>query len=265
MKSIRFFIAVAYTLSIALSLLIGLSGGHNSPIVGLSYASMFLPALAVVIVKTVRNEPLHVDWNRFPLKYLPAALFLLPVAMHAAMLPATMLLEGPIRWQTRGWGAPHIVGNAIFGIVFVSFLALFEEIGWRAWLLPRLIPRFGARRAVAITAIVWGIWHVPYALSGIQHIDGVSPLRLALSLPFGIMATGLVIGWLWLRTESIWIASIAHGAVNNWGQYAFKFIADSGDPSKDLMVLWIGGLAVLVVGICLLWLAAPPESDAIRT
>jgi membrane protease YdiL (CAAX protease family) len=34
------------------------------------------------------------------------------------------------------------------------------------------------------------------------------------------MAAGLIIGWLWLRTESIWLAAIAHGAMNNWGQYA---------------------------------------------
>jgi len=41
-------------------------------------------------------------------------------------------------------------------------------------------------------------------------------------------------------------------------------MADSGDPPTDLVVLRIGGLAVLVVGIILLWFAAPsPEGNEI--
>lgn len=37
-----------------------------------------------------------------------------------------------------------------------------------------------------------------------------------------------MIGRLWVRTESLWIAALTHGALNNWGQYAFKFMDDEG-------------------------------------
>ena len=94
---------------------------------------------------------------------------------------------------------------------------------------------------------------MPFQLSGIQHIEGVSPLRLALTFPFGIMIPGLIIGWLWLRTQSIWIVAIAHGSLNNWGQYAFKYMKESGSPSADMVALDAGGLAVLVVGLLMLW------------
>ena len=116
----------------------------------------------------------------------------------------------------------HILLNAIAGLVIVSFLAFFEEIGWRAWLLPRLANRIGARRAVLVPSLIWALWPVPFQLSGIQHIYGVSPMKLALTMPLGIMATGLILGWLWLTTKSIWLVAIAHGASNNWGQYAFN-------------------------------------------
>jgi hypothetical protein len=101
---------------------------------------------------------------------------------------------------------------------------------------------------------------VPFQLSGIQHIDGVSPLRLAITLPFGIMFDGLILGWLWLRTETIWLAAIAHGALNNWGQYAFKYMKDSVTPdavNSDLAALRAGSLALLVVGVFLLWRCVP--------
>ena len=104
-----------------------------------------------------------------------------------------------------------------------------------------------------ITSIIWALWHVPFQLSGIQHIDGVSPMKLALTIPLGAMAAGLILGWLWLRTNSIWLVAIAHGASNNWGQYAFKYMKESVTPDKDLAVLTVGSLALLVVGVFLLW------------
>jgi hypothetical protein len=52
---------------------------------------------------------------------------------------------------------------------------------------------------------------------------------------------------LWLRTESIWLVALAHGAQNNWGQYAFKYMRDFVRPSP-IAVLAAGWLAVLVVG-----------------
>lgn len=133
-----------------------------------------------------------------------------------------------------------------------SFLAFFEEVGWRAWLVPRLVNRIGARHALVVTAIIWALWHVPFELSGILHIDGVSPVKLALTIPFGTTATGLILGWLWLRTESIWLVAIAHGALNNWGQYAFKYMNESATPDADLLVLSAGSLGLLVIGAFLL-------------
>lgn len=275
MSAILVFVVACYGLSIALSLVIGLTGGHESSLISLAYLSMFLPAAGVVFVSATRNEPPRIHWTSFPMKYVPIALFLIPGLLHAVMLPAVAKLGGGLRWQdwltphadglyhvpaSRGWGTltiqglvGHILVNAIAGLLIVSFLAFFEEIGWRAWLLPRLADRIGDRWGVVSTSVIWAIWHVPFQLSGIQHIDGVSPVRLALSVPLGIVATGLILGWLWLRTESIWIVAIAHGASNNWGQYAFKYIQDSGAPDREMIALNIGSLALLFVGLILLW------------
>lgn len=274
MSAILTFVATAYGLSIALSLIVGFTGGYDGPLIGLRYLSMFLPAIAVLLVGSATGEMPRVRSDPFPFRYLPVALFLIPVLMHAVMLPAMAIVSG-LQWQewltpqsdglyhtpaSRGWDtltlqglAARIALNASVGLVVASFLSFFEEIGWRAWLLPRLNDRIGARRAVVLTAIIWALWHVPFQLSGIQHIDGVSPIRLALTLPFGIATTGLIFGWLWVRTENVWIVSIAHGSLNSWSQYAFKYMKDAPATNADLLVLGTGGLALLLVGSFLLW------------
>jgi hypothetical protein len=42
--------------------------------------------------------------------------------------------------------------------------------------------------------VIWAIWHVPYGLAGIQHLDGVSPGWTPLIVPVGIFGSGFVIG-----------------------------------------------------------------------
>jgi hypothetical protein len=76
------------------------------------------------------------------------------VCVKAVMLPTMTIAEG-LQWQdwltpasdglyhapaSRGWGvltveglAARIALSAVVGLAIASFLALFEEAGWRAW------------------------------------------------------------------------------------------------------------------------------------
>jgi membrane protease YdiL (CAAX protease family) len=242
---------------------------------------MPIPTVAAAIAGATWQERLRIEWSRLPVRYVPVALLTIPVVLHAAMLPAASVLEGGLHWQAwltpqtdglyhspaaRGWGdltpsglIARIAVNAIAGILLVSLLALLEEIGWRGWLLPRLIDRYGMRRAIVMTSAIWALWHVPYVLSGILQVDGVSVMPSGALQVLGTTAAGLVIGWLWVRTGSIWIVALAHGALNNWGQYAFKYMQDFAvaDPA---LVLGAGDAALLVVGGLLVALGLPPTS-----
>lgn len=286
MIAIIAFVAITYALSILSALLVASTGGPESPLVGIGFAAMFFPAIAVLSLRSLKNEGVRIDWGRLPVRYLPLALLLIPMVLHIVMLPLMAVKDGGLPWldwltpaadglyhtpPERGWGTVSLFGlmtritiNAVVGLLIVSFLAFFEEIGWRAWLVPRLKSRIGARGAVVGTAVISALWHVPFQLSGIQQIEGVSGIDLAIGAPMGIVASGLIIGWLWLRTESIWIVSIAHGALNNWGQYVFKYMTDPTGPNLaeevagDLRVLGTGFLALLFVGILLLWFAPEP-------
>jgi uncharacterized protein len=289
-RSVLAFVGVAYGLSIAFSIIAGLTGRYESPLaLGLGIGAMFIPMVAVLIVVTLTGEEVPTGWDRFPVKYLPIALLLMPLVMHAVMLPVAAALWGGLPWaswltpqgdglyhtpESRNWGvltpaglAGRMALNIVVGLAANSTLALFEEIGWRGWMLPRLMERMSVRRAILLSSVIWAFWHTPFAPGGIHHLPGIPVLLVALTLPIGIIGTGLVIGWLWVRTESIWMVALAHGAFNNWGQYAFKFMGDGGaggDP-RDMLVLAAGGLAVLAVGSLLMTYGLPSASPRTLT
>ena len=211
---IAVFVAINYALSILLSVFIGFTGGHESEFIDVGYISMFIPAVAVLIMTNAFKAPVNkFDWNRFPIKWIIPALFLMPVVIHAVCLPLLSVLNnGSLPWQTwltpdesglyhspdeRGWGTItasslilKIFINAIIGIIVVSALAFFEEIGWRAWMLPRLIKRYNVKKGIIIGALVWALWHVPFILSGISYIDNV-PLYATLLVPIGPLVQAL--------------------------------------------------------------------------
>jgi membrane protease YdiL (CAAX protease family) len=250
-----------------------ISGKGGTPAGALGLLTMLLPALGVLFVQVAFGASLpDAGWGRFPIRWLPVALLVLPIATHAVALPAAMVLDGRLPWShwlvpaddglihapaDRGWGVLtptglvlRIVLNAVVGLVIVSVLAFFEEIGWRAWMLPRLVTRLGEGRGAAASAVIWAAWHVPYALSGIQHIENVPTPALIMLMPLGNIGAGLFLAWLWLRTRSIVMVSLAHGSLNNWGQYAFKFMTSSGH--HDVAILAFVNVALFGLGIAIL-------------
>src|SRR5262245_16330481 len=125
MTAIAVFVGIAYGLSIALSLVVATTGGYQSSLAGLAFVTMFIPAAAAVATGAVTRERLGITWNRFPVRYLPVALFLMPVVLHAVMLPMLASQEGALPWQdwltpsidglyhapaARGWGALTLRG-----------------------------------------------------------------------------------------------------------------------------------------------------------
>src|SRR6266478_3931100 len=105
LKAIVAFIASTYALSSTLSLVIGLTGGHESSLISLAYLSMLFPAVSVLIVNVTINEPPRICWDRFPVKYLPVALFLIPCVLHVVMPPFMATIGGGVRWQD--WLTPQ--------------------------------------------------------------------------------------------------------------------------------------------------------------
>ena len=129
--------------------------------------------------------------------------------------------------------APFAVGMMV-GLILASG----EEIGWRGYMLTRLIDA-GVPRPVLASGLIWGLWHVPLVLAGI-YAAGPSPILSAVLIMVSITSFGYVIARMRLETGSVWPAVVLHGAWNSIIQGPFD-----GATTGAGATLWVGESGIL--------------------
>jgi membrane protease YdiL (CAAX protease family) len=133
--------------------------------------------------------------------------------------------------------------------VFLVF-ALFEEIGWRGYLAPKLAAlEVNPCIAAALVAVVWTAWHIPY-LRELTWISADSDL-LAFIPRYTLLlfAFSLLQGELRALTATFWPAVLLHGMGNAVGHPLAESVTVAsgmewlGSVSTGLYVVVLAGIA----------------------
>lgn len=99
------------------------------------------------------------------------------------------------------------------GVILGCASALGEELGWRGFLVPRLVERHGFTLGSLLVGIVWAAWHVP-VLFFPKYLGG-TPMPFAMTCFFvNLIAMSFVYTWFRLRSASVWPAVIMHASHN---------------------------------------------------
>jgi membrane protease YdiL (CAAX protease family) len=134
---------------------------------------------------------------------------------------------------------------ASLGTVLSCLSAFGEELGWRGYMLTRLIVA-GVPRPVFVSGLVWALWHVPLILSG-QYAAGTQPWLSAVLFVIGVIADAYLAAYVRLRSGSVWPAVMYHGAWNAIIQGTFDR-ATVGTPQAVGESGWLTiTIAVIVV------------------
>jgi membrane protease YdiL (CAAX protease family) len=100
------------------------------------------------------------------------------------------------------------------------FAALGEEIGWRGLLMPELDKRYRFTIAAILTGVVWVVYHYPVLFFADYHSD--APIWFAATMfTISVMSVSFVLGWLRLKSGSLWTAAIIHASHNLFVQSVF--------------------------------------------
>ncbi len=88
-------------------------------------------------------------------------------------------------------------GSIVVTILLVGIAGpIAEEVFFRGFVLTGLLKRFGVRRALLFSSVLFGLFHLDPA--------AIVPT----------FALGLILGWVYLKTGSVWPAMFAHGLHN---------------------------------------------------
>jgi membrane protease YdiL (CAAX protease family) len=133
----------------------------------------------------------------------------------------------------------NLVVAATILTIYSARTAAGEEIGWRGYMLTRLIDA-GVPKPILVSGLVWGLWHVPIILGGF-YLVGPPPALAALLFMVTHAAVSFVYARLRLETGSVWPAIALHAGWNAIIQTAF-------DPASTgaAATLWIGESGILV-------------------
>lgn len=262
-KRLIIFLAFAFGISWLTALLIHQTGGLiDSPeiitnsgitlaIVLLATIYMWAPALAHVFTRLLTREGwqdlnlkpcIKTAWPYWILAWFgPGILTLLGAALFFLVFPQNFDPDlGLLNEQLRSAGTSQGPINPITYIILQTAFAMIitpvangmasfgEEFGWRAYLLPKLLP-MGKRKALIISSLIWGIWHWPVVLMGHNYglaYSGYPWLGLLATLWF-TLSVGILFGWLSLQAGSVWPAVIAHGALNGIANIGSLFVKGS--------------------------------------
>jgi hypothetical protein len=211
---------------------------------------MLLPAL--LFAKIVDGNPLNYLGlkNKFNLPQLGLVIAIAIAALYLSggLGELNKLIPIPHKWELKFKAMEDayaeqvmIIGNMktfadyIISLIMIAILpALFEEILFRGALQKLLINWFqNPHIAIIITSILFSAVHGSYY--------GFLPR----------MGLGLLLGYLYYYSKSIWLNITMHFINNGIAITALYMATQKGQSAKDAMdesyPLWVGGIALIAV------------------
>jgi len=154
----------------------------------------------IILVAFFRYPPSTIGLNRLPVKLILVLLLGTWVIGQLGDDPTEPVSTWPL------WFALHLLINAGH-----------EELLHRGWIIPRL-RALGLRPfdAIGLSAFLFGASHIPSALLQ-PDTDSLGHLTL-------IYPSGIVWGYLWIRTRSLWACIIWHASILVVGNLFNPFI-----------------------------------------
>lgn len=165
---------------------------------------------------------------RFPWRWylLAAAVPLLVIGASCAFSVFVLQAALPSRWFTARVPVE-------FMAVLLVYIGVGEEVGWRGYLLPRMVAWLGGLGGSVAVGVIWAAWHLPLFWMPGSFQYGTSPLAFV----YLLVCWSMLMTWLAKGAQgSVLVAILFHGSVN-FIAFALRY------PGPYTFVFW--GFAAL--------------------
>jgi membrane protease YdiL (CAAX protease family) len=208
---------------------------------------MYAPALAAVVMRVViSKEGLRRALGPMPSPRMTLAAVFIPMAF--VLILVAIITATSIGDATPGKPVGTLLAILTFvGVPISTALAFGEEFGWRGYLLPRLLP-LGEVKAAVIVGLIWGPWHLPVLIVGLNYPGQSIITVLAVFLMSTTLLSLLHTRFYVASGYSLIAVSLLHGSLNTFSDR----LTDQNHLSGNPLIVSAGGLiasALLAVGI----------------
>lgn len=114
-----------------------------------------------------------------------------------------------------------LIGSLTWVVPVNLIFSLSEELGWRGFLLYQL-GKFGHNKSVFFTNIIWGIWHAPLILTGLNYPE--HPVAGIMWMICFTVLFGWILCWIKMRGQSILPLALMHAVLNSQGRGLFPLV-----------------------------------------
>lgn len=259
-RGLLIYLTVLVAASAALEWWIIGHGGLAGPGGRLIIVLMYVPALSSVVARLAGREgfrDISFRWGGRTGTRATLTAWLLPVVIGAvaygiAWGTGLATFQAPTEGMIAGIANPVLRFLAMIplaltiGTLYSAVSAFGEEVGWRGYLVPRLVEAEVAAPYLT-SAWIWCFWHIPLILWG-GYAVGPYPILSAVLFIGAITPVGLLLARWRMATGSVWPCVMAHASWNVVIQAVFD--QSSGGPGAPL---WVGESGILTVAA--LWIA----------
>jgi membrane protease YdiL (CAAX protease family) len=170
--------------------------------------------------------PWRVRWWWYPVVLVGPLVFSLIAARVAMLLGQPWPAVRPVALTLS------VPALALTFLILMFTDGLAEELGWRGYLLPRLLSRYRAVAASLILGLGWWLWHLPLIWTAGAAIEG-QPLWLLLA---DLLAKSLIFTYVFLGTQgSVLFAIMLHASTNLF--VVSPAVGPDGDLTLPLVAL----------------------------
>ncbi len=240
----------------------------------LTAATMFIPAICVVITRLISKEGFQNSMIKpnfkgniktYLLAYFgPSILTLIGTIVYFLIFPNQFDINCGYLLQTyeamgvdMGMTAMPanllMLSQGITAILFgpiINFVTCFgEEWAWRGYMVPKMAEEMKTVPMLLLSGVIWGLWHAPLTIMG--HNYGVAypgyPFTGILAMCFFCTVLGVFMSYLTLKTQSCIPAVLAHGAINAFASIGIYFTVDGGNAFVGPAPMGVIGMIGFIV------------------
>ncbi len=230
---------------------------YGMPAFNFSLISSFGPSIAALLLIIISDGKDGLKRTLLSMinRRVGAGWIALSILFEPAVFTSILLL------YIISYGMPQVDDSYSLTVAFSSLVITFftgifrwglaEEIGWRGWMLPKLLEKMSPFRASLILAVVASAWHINpvsfpdyFTLKEGTHLIGYYPEiveRMIISVPITMVMT-----YLFIRTSGSLLPAILFHSASNTSYFWIKDIF--GIVTTDFFrIMFLIFLAVILI------------------